>query len=191
MNPDAEKWNQLYKNGGPGQLQAASVLEDNRHLLPETGKALDLACGRGANAMLLARHGLETHAWDISSEAIRLLETSSRQSDIQVHCAQRDVVAEPPAAESYDVIVVSRFLERKLIPHLITALRPQGLIYYQTFTREPVDDTGPSNPDYRLDANELLIMFSRLRILLYREEGRIGDITRGFRNEAMLIARKS
>jgi len=137
MNPDAEKWNQLYKNGGPGQLQAASVLEDNRHLLPETGKALDLACGRGANAMLLARHGLETHAWDISSEAIRLLETSSRQSDIQVHCAQRDVVAEPPAAESYDVIVVSRFLERKLIPHLITALRPQGLIYYQTFTREP------------------------------------------------------
>ena len=54
-----------------------------------------------------------------------------------------------------------------------------------------MDDTGPSNPDYRLNVNELLVMFTRLRILLYREEGRIGDITRGFRNEAMLIARKS
>ncbi len=44
---------------GPGEV--AQVLLRNRHLLPEQGRALDLACGRGANALWLAEQGLEVH----------------------------------------------------------------------------------------------------------------------------------
>jgi 2-polyprenyl-3-methyl-5-hydroxy-6-metoxy-1,4-benzoquinol methylase len=187
---DAEKWDRIYRSGRHCNAQAAAVLSQHRYLLPQTGKALDLACGPGANAMLLAQCGLETHAWDISATVLDKLAQCSRENNISIHLQQRDVVQQPPGAESFDVIVVSRFLHRQLIPSLIKALRQQGLIFYQTFTRDSIDDSGPSNPAYRLKENELLLLFAGLHVLLYREEGTVGDITGGFRNEAMLIAQK-
>jgi len=188
MHPDADKWDRIYREGGPlKERSPARVLAEFQHLLPASGRALDLACGGGANALLLAARGLETHAWDISGEAIRQLSAAANGA---IRCAQRDIVTEPPPAESFDVIVVTRFLDRELIPRIIAALRPRGLIYYQTFTRERIDDSGPGNPDYRLAVNELLALFAGLRVLFYREEGRIGDLAQGFRNEAMLVARK-
>jgi tellurite methyltransferase len=108
-----------------------------------------------------------------------------------VHAEVRDVVACPPRAESFDVIVVSRFLERALAPALIAALRPAGLLFYQTFTQSTVGDPkGPMNPDYRLAPQELLRLFQPLRLRVYREEGSVGDTTRGWRNEALLVAQK-
>jgi tellurite methyltransferase len=64
------------------------------------------------------------------------------------------------------------------------------LVFYQTFTREKSADCGPSNPAYLLEENELLRLFSGLRILAYREEGNVGDVAQGFRNEAMIVAQK-
>ena len=70
-HPDAEKWDAIYRSGGHQRRQPARVLQDFAHLLPESGKAFEPACGNGANAMFLAQHGLETWAWDISQEAIQ------------------------------------------------------------------------------------------------------------------------
>lgn len=187
---NSDKWNRIYAAGDHGSLQAARVLLENTHLLPAAGKALDAACGLGANALLLAQHGLETYAWDISQTAIDKLQSRSTELNIQLQVETRDVNAFPPAPASFDVIVVSRFLERALIPQLIAALRKGGLIYYQTFIKDKTDDSGPRNPDYRLGTNELLCLFQALQILVYREEGTLGDLQQGFRNEAMLIARK-
>jgi len=106
-------------------------------------------------------------------------------------CAeQRDVVRNPPEPGRFDVIVVSRFLDRSLAPQLAVALRPGGLLFYQTFTRTRVDDSGPVSPDYRLADGELLRVFAGLRLRVYREEGVIGDITCGLRNQAMLVAQR-
>ena len=187
---DAEKWDQIYRNRPETCPLAAQVLAENLHLLPKTGTALDAACGPGANAIVLARQGLETHAWDISEEALLHLGKSIANENLNLITAQRDIVSQPPAAETFDVIVVSRFLDRSIIRHLINALRRDGLIYYQTYIKDQRDAIGPNNPAYRLDVNELLRLFSALRLIFYREEGMIGDLSTGFRNEAMLIARK-
>ena len=103
---------------------------------------------------------------------------------------QRDIVLQPPAANSFDVIVVSHFLDRSITAALSDALRHNGLLYYQTFIKDKRDTCGPKNPDYRLDTNELLQLFAGLQIIHYREDGTIGDLQCGFRNEAMLIARR-
>ncbi len=187
---DSDKWNSIYASGDHGNIQAAKILQENTYLLPVEGTALDLACGLGANALLLARCGLETWAWDVSQTALDELQTRSRETKIPLQLEQRDVTIRPPASDSFDVIVISRFLDRALMPHLISALRENGLIYYQTFTREKTSDCGPKNPDFRLGCNELLHFFLDLQILVYREEGKIGDVNQGFRNQAMLIARK-
>ena len=188
MSSDTDKWDARYRQAR--ESSPAQVLLDNRHLLPASGTALDVACGLGANALLLAEHGLTTHAWDSSSVAIDKLRGRAQAHGVSVEAAVRDVIAHPPGSESFDIIVVTRFLERGLAPQLTRALRVDGLLFYQTFTRTRVSDVGPSNPDYRLADGELLVMFSALQVLVYREEGKVGDISRGFRDEAMMVARK-
>lgn len=169
---------------------AAEVLAENSHLLPAAGNALDIACGAGNNALFLAARGLRTTAWDISPVAIaKLLEFSSRLK-LTIDAQTRDVEAQPPDAETFDVITVSRFLVRDLSPALITALRPGGVIFYQTFTAVKIDRSGPDNPDFLLAENELLALFSGLVIRVYREEGRLGNLQLGFRNSALLVAQK-
>lgn len=187
---DQEKWNLRYTDAVAGASTAALALRANTHLLPRKGRALDIACGLGANAILMAERGLETEGWDISSVAIEKLNEYARRQALPLKGECRDVESLPPPAESFDVIVVARFLSRALASALSAALRPGGVLVYQTFTRERVDDLGPRDDGYRLGVNELLALFPGLRVLVYREEGCVGDLRQGWRNEAMLIARR-
>jgi tellurite methyltransferase len=188
--PSPQTWDARYREGRGGAVSAAEVLLENRHLLPAAGRALDLACGLGGNALLLAEAGLETHAWDYSAQALARLQALAEARGLSVTGAVRDVVAAPPGPETFDVIVVTRFLERDLAPALVDALRPSGLLFYQTFTRARVDASGPRNEAFRLAQGELLRLFAALRPVVYREEGTLGDPTRGLRNQAMLIAQR-
>ena len=184
------KWNERYRCA-TGEARAARVLAENLHLLPAGGRALDLACGLGGNAILLAQQGLEVVAWDIAEVAIASLQELAHAQQVAVQAEVRDVEANPPEPESFDVIVVSYFLERNIIPALIQALRPGGLIFYQTFTRQHVSGRGPQNPAYRLSNQELLRLFSILDVLVYREEGGAGALQAGYRDEAQLVGQKS
>jgi SAM-dependent methyltransferase len=182
-----EKWDRRYDRA----LQpspALAVLIENAHLLPARGTALDLACGLGGSALYLAELGLETWAWDLSPVAIDLLR--GRSAGPLLHAESRDVIARPPEPGRFDVICVGQFLERGLCDRIAVALKPGGLLFYQTFTRETVDDSGPGNPDYRLGTNELLELFAGLTIRFYRDEGRLGDHSRGLRNRAQLVAQR-
>lgn len=187
---DAEKWNNIYQSGDDAPAKPALVLAQNIHLLPRHGSALDLACGRGGNALLLAQNGLTVSAWDIADIAVRQLEQVATEKSLPIKTEVRDVVSKPPLPATFDSIVVSYFLERSLFPHLVSALKPGGLLFYQTFIKDKVSDTGPKNPDYRLGKNELLALCRNLQIIFYREEGNLGDINQGFRNEAMLIGQR-
>lgn len=181
-DPDREKWDGIHRAAPAKEPGAARVLAENSHLLPPRGTALDLACGRGGNALLLAAAGLETHAWDISGVALQRLATAASRLRCVIHTLQRDVSADPPPPDTFDIIVVSRFLDRAIAPALAAALTPGGLLFYQTFTVDKPPDTGPRNPDYLLQRGELPSLFAELRPVFYREEGR---------GEAMLIARKA
>ncbi len=183
------KWNTRHRQGTrpPGPCR---VLYENRHLLPESGTALDLACGLGGNAFLLAAQGIETWAWDISDVAISQVRQTALQDDLPIHADVRDVVSQPPEPNGFDVIVVSRFLDRRLTSALIDALHIHGLLFYQTFIKQAPDDIGPVQNRFRLDIQELLGMFRSLHTLVYREEAQVGDLTNGWRNEAMLVGQK-
>jgi SAM-dependent methyltransferase len=186
-----EKWNARYRDTEISRTSAARVLKENLHLLPRQGKALDLACGAGANAIQLAQQGLHTTAWDLSDVIIAKLRDYALQLDLTVHAEVRDIEAWPPEPNRFDVIVVAYYLERRLAPMLVQALNPGGLLYYQTFIQDAVSGSGPGSPEFRLIPNELLTLFSALRLLVYREEGKVGDVNQGFRNDAMFIGLKA
>lgn len=188
---DAAHWNSRYRQCDDDDTpRACEVLAENRHLLPVQGDAIDIAAGRGGNALLLAAAGLKTSAWDFSEVALQTLEQLAGDSGLTINTEVRDVLQSPPSPASFDVIVVSYFLERDLAPSLVAALRHGGLLFYQTFTRERTTDHGPRNPDYRLEVNELLGLFSGLRLVHYHEEGLYGDMNRGFRDRVQYIGCK-
>jgi 2-polyprenyl-3-methyl-5-hydroxy-6-metoxy-1,4-benzoquinol methylase len=183
------KWNERYR-AATGERKASQVLKENLHLLPDHGRALDLACGLGGNAILLTQQGLKVDAWDIADVPVAALQDIALKRQLSIQAEVRDVETHPPEPETFDVIVVSYFLIRDIIPALVEALRPGGLIYYQTFTQQRVSDRGPQRAEFRLVEQELLHLFSGLQVLFYREEGRIGDVHKGLRDEAMFIGRK-
>lgn len=179
----ADKWNKRYRMAPSDSPAASHVLQQHLHLLPASGRSLDLAAGRGGNTLLLAQQGWESHAWDISGVAMSHLAEEALRRSLTVHCQTRDVSVLPPVPQSFDLIVVSRFLERNLCPAISEALTPGGLLFYQTFTAD--SRGGPTNPAYRLQRNELLRLFPALQIVYYSEEG---ILLQG--SEAMLIARR-
>ena len=182
-------WDERYANNSDTP-QACQILREFSHLLPSQAKALDFACGLGGNALLLSKIGLSTTAWDLSSVGIEKLNHLANQQSLNVDAVVRDVIGQPPEANSFDVIVVSYFLERKLFPALLAALKPSGLLFYETFIADKPSGTGPSNPDFLLKQNELLRFCDKLIIRAYHEEGTVGNMNEGTRNVAMLVGQK-
>ncbi|MDF1588613.1 MAG: class I SAM-dependent methyltransferase [Gammaproteobacteria bacterium] len=183
------KWDRIYKDR-PILASASLVLQQNKHLLPRSGTALDIACGQGGNAVLLAESGLTVDAWDLSPVAIEQLDLIAMQKGLTIDTKVIDVMAHPLEISKFDVITVSYFLERTLCSSIIAALKPSGVLFYQTYCQQKVFEQGPTNPDYLLTDNELLTLFSGLNIRVYREEALLGQHDQGWRNQAMLVAQK-
>jgi SAM-dependent methyltransferase len=185
-----QRWNERWSRRDYADVAPAEVLLRYDHLLPATGRALEVACGLGVNALHLAGRGLDVTAWDYAATAIGRLRDEAARRGVELKAEVRDVVADPPSPASYDLLVVTRFLERDLCPRLAAALRPGGILCYQSFVRERVSDRGPDDEAFRFAANELLRLFPGLRVLAYHDEGTAGDVERGFRDESLLVARR-
>ena len=191
MDALLDKWNRVYSESEPGLTPAAEVLTENGFLLPRAGRALDLASGLGANAIYLAGRGLAVTAWDLSSVATEKLNHYATTHHLAIDAHQQKIDSQIFPKSVYDVIVVSRFLDRTLSDAIIGALNPGGLLFYQTYTQARLaGQGGPNNPDYLLAENELLRLFSPLRVVFYWENVLIGDSGQGLRNEAQFVGRK-
>ena len=106
---------------------------------------------------------------------------------MDVELRRLDLESEPPpdlGEEEYDFVAVFNFLHRPLFESIRRAVKPGGLLIYKTYlvTDEP-DSTGPRNPRFRLQPNELREQFEGWRVLRYLEE------TAG-RSTAALLAQK-
>ena len=186
-----QKWNACYSSSDVTIPEPAWVLTQYEYLLSAGGHALELACGLGGNAIRLAEKGFMVTAWDISDVAIRTLQNFSLSRNLMLNAEIRDVEREPPEPASQDVIVVSNFLYMPLMRYIADALRPGGLVYYQTWSIDrPPGMGGPSNPDFLLKRNELLRAFSALDVLAFHDEGLAGDLNRGLRGQSAIVARK-
>ena len=133
----------------------------------------------------MARRGLAAHAWDISKTVIDALRRQAAAEHLEARAA-----VHPPSPDAFDVICVSFYLERAIARDIASALKSEGLLFYQTFIHEKVTEQGPANPSYRLGPNELLELFSPLHVLAYRELGCVGDTGQGLRDTAWLVGQR-
>jgi len=120
------------------------------------GRALDLACGHGRNAMWLAEHGWQVTAVDRSPEAIP--EVDARVADLEKH--------EFPIEEAaWDLIVVSYYLQRDLFEPIKRGLKPGGVALVIVHIFEP----GHEHSRFSLQPGELRTYFEGWEIVHYYE----------------------
>ncbi len=137
---------------------------------PAPGRALDVACGAGRNALLLDELGFQVDAVDVDQSALQELERKTIARGGRIHAVHADVTTVELAGAAYQVVVNFNFLERSIFSRLSDALAPDGLLIFETFTRDHVEILGNRmNPAYLLEPNELLHAFRGLRVLHYRE----------------------
>jgi SAM-dependent methyltransferase len=152
-------------------------LVNNRHLLPEAGDALDLACGSGRNAIWLAEQGFRTVAVDRDAAAIETLNQEAARRGLSIRgqvfdLESGEVFLEP---DTFDLIAVVHYLHRPLFPALVRAIRRGGVLAYETFTRAQAARGKPTNPAFLLEPGELVSLVRPLTLLASREgdfEGR-------------------
>lgn len=146
-------------------------LIDHAHLLPTAGDALDLACGRGRNAIWLAQRGLRTVGLDRDPWALRVARDEADRLGVVLATSVVDLEADGVALDhaSCDVIVAVHYLHRALFPTIRAALRPGGVLVYETFTRAQAARGKPTNPAFLLNPGELRELVSPLEILVERE----------------------
>ncbi len=166
--------------------EPASIVSELLPLLP-AGPALDLACGAGRHALFLAARGQHVTAVDFSSVALVTLETRARGTHTPVRRSssipatgrhlrggleliQANLEEAQLPQRRFDLIVCVQYLQRSLFSQMARALRPNGVLLMETFTRAQLEYAGgPRNPEYLLKAGELREAFPELCVLFYRE----------------------
>jgi tellurite methyltransferase len=187
MPSSQSEWDAKHRLAAQASLaEPAGIVRELLPLLP-LGHALDLACGTGRNTLLLAGRGQHVTAVDWSGAALEILETEARALSVPAHRGQSlnpagktsrrgietvqanlEQISIP--ARSYDLILCIRYLQRSLFPQICRALRPGGVLLFETYTRAQLEfEGGPRDPDHLLEAGELRIAFPELCVLFYRE----------------------
>jgi SAM-dependent methyltransferase len=131
------------------------------------GVVLDLACGSGRHAWLLAGLGYAVVAVDRDAGALATLGDTPR---IETLVVDLEAGAWPLPAGRFAGVVVTNYLHRPLFPALLDAIAPGGVLIYETFARGNERYGHPANPAYLLEPGELLhVTLGRMRVLAYED----------------------
>jgi len=139
-------------------------------LIPSGGLVLDLACGSGRHARYLAELGYRVEGVDRDAKALAAL---AGVHGITTRHADLELEPWPFGAADFDGIVVTNYLYRPRFAMLLDALKPGGVLIYETFMVGNETLGKPSNPDFLLHDSELLDRIrSRLYVVAF-EQGRV------------------
>jgi SAM-dependent methyltransferase len=130
------------------------------------GRALDLAMGRGRHALPLARAGFRTFGVDKLYDAVRDAMRSAAGEGLRVHGWCADLTRSPLPIGRFDLVLVTRYLQRDLFTAIRDSVAPGGVVIYETFTvAQRALGKGPTSPDHLLEPGELRQRFAGFEIL--------------------------
>jgi tellurite methyltransferase len=187
MPSSQSDWDAKYRLAAEAPLpEPASIVMELLPLLPR-GPALDIACGAGRHTLLLAERRQHVTAVDWSGPGLDLLEVRARAVRVSIHrvntvekigkslhggldLVHADLERLYLPEDSFDLILCLQYLQRSLFPQIVRALRPGGVLLFETFTLAQLEFAGgPRNPEHLLEAGELREAFPELHVIFYRE----------------------
>lgn len=150
--------------------EAASFLKQHLSGKPR-GKALDIACGYGRNALYLADKGYQVEGFDQDELAVRFCNEKAKDLNLPFTAKTCDLEQDIPFSENkYMLASCFYYLDRNIIPQIKKALKISGMMIYETFLIDQHKRYGkPSRTEFCWEHNELLNNFLDFRILYYYE----------------------
>ncbi len=150
----AEPWYQTFFNGDylriyshvltPERAQQEAAFVEEALALQPGQRVLDLCCGTGRHALLLARRGLQVTALDLSAEYIEVLAHESRAQGLGIETVVGDM-RHIPYREAFDAVInmftAFGYLETErddmeVLHAVAAALKPGGLLLMDLLNRE-------------------------------------------------------
>ncbi|MGH7838162.1 MAG: class I SAM-dependent methyltransferase [Candidatus Binataceae bacterium] len=162
------KWEAHHRDSPVPGAPEPSLIEFMPVLPP--GLVLDVAAGTGRNALPIARSGRRVVAADFSATAMRFMREAADAERLPIFPVVVDLeTALPFAPASFDAVVNVNFLERALVPVLISLLPVGGVLFFDTFLIDQAATGHPRNPSYTLGHYELRGLLSDMEVIRYRE----------------------
>ena len=187
---DRQRWNRRYSERSLDWAPNAWLQAVSDEIRPERpgALALDVACGNGRNAIELARLGYAVDAWDVSDVGLALLRdrldelaATGERLDVRPRQVDLDAATIPPGR--YHLVANIFFLDRRLFPAFVAALRPGGWLVFETFADFGEGRRAHVRPEHRLRPGELREQFAALDVVRAEEDAERGT--------ARLLARKA
>jgi SAM-dependent methyltransferase len=177
-NPDINRWNKKYAGPsadgtqveqqidpkGEDELVALShYLDSDFSATPKT--ALEVASGKGRNALYLASLGYRVVAVDCALNGLAPGQASARRLGLPMDSIACDLEICQFPDHHFDLVSVVRYLKRPLFQSISTWVRPGGLLFYKTFNRNHLLNHPTFNPGYVVEPGELNVAFPEFDIL--------------------------
>ena len=173
----SEHWDERHAaKEGPGE-PSSFVTVELAPLLPESGRAIDVAGGRGRHGRWLADRGWEVTLVDFSTVALESV-TDERIAKIEADL-ESDLFPEGP----WDLALIVHYLDRAMVPTITAHLAPGGLVAFAIATERNLERHDRPALPYLLRPGEAPELVTGMRLLYYAE----GWSVEG-RHEARVVA---
>jgi tellurite methyltransferase len=165
---DRNKWNQRYSEDKYQKNNPVTLVEDWLPRFP-VGRTLDVACGAGRNALLLAQAGFNVDAIDISRVGLNQARQKAEKLGLNINWIEHDFDQPYKFDTDYDLIIVLWYVNPVLITRLCNCLAPGGYLLCEEHLITDQEVIGPTCSNYRVAPGELRKAVSGVDILLYEE----------------------
>jgi SAM-dependent methyltransferase len=139
-------------------------------LIPRDGSVLDVACGHGRHARMLAAKGYRVTAVDRDAAAVATL---AGLAQVSVAIADLEGAPWPYAKATFAGVVVTHYLHRPRFQALIDSLHENGVLIYETFMSGNAALGRPTQPEFLLQPGELLERVRGQLTVIAFEQGRV------------------
>jgi SAM-dependent methyltransferase len=170
----AERWNRILTAPKPSFNTEPNtfLVEMTRGLKP--GRSLDVGMGQGRNTIYLAQQGWDSVGFDPADRAVAAARDRAKELGVTITTS---VIGEENfdwGEAQWDLIVLSYVGARDLVGKVKRSLRPEGMVIVEAFHRDATK-SGPIGAAVVFDTNELLELFSGLRIVRYEDTEAVAD----------------
>jgi tellurite methyltransferase len=167
---DQNRWDKRYSADHYifGEIPA-SFLVEKEGLLPNSGRALDIAAGEGQNSVYLAELGFEVEAVDISAVGLRKAKSLAKRRGVDIEVRLWDIERSLIPDGPFDVIICFNYLQRSLAPRIEETLAPGGILIMELATVENLKYHRHPSRRFLIANNELMTWHQKLSILSYDE----------------------
>lgn len=159
---ESARWDRRYASGELLWSTHASNFLEQAVLGLESGRALDLACGQGRNAVWLAERGWQVTGVDFSSVGIEQARQLAAAQEIEVEWIEADLLDFTPEPQGFDLVLmfylqVPQEERRRIIRAAASAVRPRGSLLLVGHDADNLEHGhgGPQNPDVLYSAQDI------------------------------------